>query len=152
MFAPILKTNFSMSKLINLNFRKIYDVGYGSTTTYSNLYALRSECTSKTIICAAGGKQNSDNLNLISCANCFDVLNETVSNKPKFCNGAYWYFTSGTSFGFAPNSIINQSSCDTTDYSDNLRLCWHLVSSSGWRLGNLTNLSSDTYRKYIFVN
>jgi hypothetical protein len=65
-------------------------------------------------------------------------------------NGAYWYRYSGYSFGFAGNQSINLGSADTNSINPTERLSWHLHSSGGWRIGELTNLNSNSqYYKII---
>ncbi|RMZ97522.1 kinesin kif17, partial [Brachionus plicatilis] len=81
---------------------------------------------SNSVLCAAGGLANSDNLLLISCANCQVVLTPTIINSPVFLGSAYWYLTDGKSFGFAPDSTVNQHNADTHDTSSPYRLSWHL--------------------------
>jgi hypothetical protein len=82
------------------------------------------------------------------------VTTETTLNSPQFYGRAYWYFTNGQSFGFAPTNVINQGNADVYDQSSNLRLSWHLDGvSGGWRIGNVITLNSDTtYIKKIYLN
>ena len=49
---------------------------------------------------------------LVSCGSCLDILTTTELNKPRLVNGAWWYFTPATSFGFAPISSIRQYNYD----------------------------------------
>ena len=80
---------------------------------------------------------------LVSCGSCLDILTTTELNKPRLVNGAWWYFTPGKSFGFAPSSSITQSSADIFDCDaslsckDSNRLSWHLDIRTGWRIGNI---------------
>lgn len=68
-------------------------------------------------------------------------------------NGTEWYYNN-YSIGFANlGSTINQNSADINDFSDPLRMSWHTDSTSlnsGWRLGDITGISSDEYARYIF--
>jgi hypothetical protein len=82
------------------------------------------------------------------------VTTETSFYSPQYNGKAYWYFTDGKSFGFAPTNVINQNSADITDQSSNLRLSWHLTGTSGgYRIGNVVGLNSDTtYLKKIYLN
>ena len=101
-----------------------------------------------------GNRYDETFLRLVACANCLNATTQTILNQPQYYGGAYWYFTDGKSFGFAPNFTINQTSADSFDQSSNLRLSWHLDGSNGgWRLGNITYLNADTYfYKKMYLN
>ena len=73
-------------------------------------------------------------------------------------NGSEWY-KNAQSLGFAPGgAVITQTSADTTDFSDPLRLSWHTDPApggdssadpaatlhGGWRSGATTGLNSST--------
>jgi hypothetical protein len=105
-----LSYNVSIQHMISQGYKKIYDFGYDHITTLAELNAIKSNCSSESILCAGGAALNSDNLLLISCGNCHTVLAETLINKPVLNNGAYWYLTTGKSFGFSPGYIIKQFS------------------------------------------
>lgn len=100
-----------------------------------------------------GGPAESDNLELLACANCYDITSETVFNKPQFYNAAWWYFSKKRSFGFSPTSRIEQENADRFNKTDRLRLSWHINNQvGGYRLGNITDLNdSEKYKKYIFI-
>ena len=141
-------------------YKVVSDILYGSVTTFAGLNAIKSNCSSQTVLCAGGAAVGSDNLLLVSCGNCLSVLNPTLKNQPVLNNGAYWYFSDLQSFGFSPIYNITQFQADTFDcvggYSncpDNTRLSWHLLGHvGGWRLGKLTHLNHDrNYRKIIFL-
>lgn len=118
----------------------------------TELENIKSQCSNNSVLCAAGGLADSDWLLLISCANCYAVVQPTAINSPMFVGSAYWYLTENLSFGFAPNSTINQNLGDIYDTSSPYRLSWHLNGFGGWRLGNLTNLDGDNnYKKYILI-
>jgi hypothetical protein len=152
--VPGLETNVNMKDLTNSGFRLVYNYTYNHITTRAEILSIRSQCTSSTTICVGGNRYNEIFLRLVACANCLSVTTETTLNSPQFYGRAYWYFTNGLSFGFAPTNVIYQGSADTTDQSSNLRLSWHLDGvSGGWRLGNAINLSGDTtYLKKIYLN
>jgi hypothetical protein len=144
----------NIDDLTNLGFRLVYNYTYSHVTTRSEILSVRSQCTSSTIICVGGNRYDETFLRLVACANCFYVTTETILNQPQYYGGAYWYFTDGYSFGFAPIFTITQNTADTFDQSSNLRLSWHLDGSSGgWRLGFITSLNGDTdYYKKIYLN
>jgi len=104
-----------------------------------------------------GGADNYNTLLLVSCGSCSDILTYTELNKPRFINGAWWYFTY-FSFGFSPNLNINQDYdnlwCDNYDSSNTKRLSWGTIYNCV-RLGNLNSKSNEgtisTYRKIILI-
>ena len=136
-----------------MGFTKIYDHTYDYITTDSEILDLRNRCNAGSVLCVGGGIRGDDNMRLVACGKCLSVLAVTVLNTPNYVSSAYWYYTPGQSFGFSPSSYITQSSCDSSNQNDNLRLCWHTDNNSGgWRLGNIVNLNSDSsYSKYVFL-
>ena len=74
-------------------------------------------------MCAGGAALNSDNLLLVSCANCHSVLTETPLNQPVLNNGAYWYLTTGKSFAFSLSYNIKQNSADIYDCDSSFKNC-----------------------------
>ena len=151
---PGLETNVNMKDLTNSGFRLVYNYIYNHITTRAEILSIRSQCTSSTTICVGGNRYDEIFLRLVACANCLSVTTETTLNSPQFYGRAYWYFTNGQSFGFAPTNVINQGNADVYDQSSNLRLSWHLDGvSGGWRIGNVITLNSDTtYIKKIYLN
>ena len=119
----------------------------------ADLDNIRTKCNSDSVLCAGGGKVNSDILDLVSCGNCYSILAPTVLDKPIYVGSAYWYMTSGKSFGFSPIFSISQTTADMHDLSSPLRLSWHLnQNDGGWRLGSKTNLNKNqNYKKYLFI-
>ncbi|RNA35267.1 kinesin kif17 [Brachionus plicatilis] len=141
-----------MNDLTGSGFSLVYNQNYSHATSMSDLENIKSQCSSNSVMCAAGGLANSDNLLLISCAKCHAVLTPTEINSPVFVGSAYWYMTDGSSFGFSPDSTIYQGSADILDQSSPYRLSWHLNGYGGWRLGNRTYLTSNNnYRKYVLI-
>ena len=125
-----------------MGFTKIYGNTYDYVTTDSEIIDLRKRCNSDSVLCVGGGNHN---MRLVACANCLSVLTVNVLNTPNNAGSVYWYYTPGQSFGFSPSSYITQSSCDSSNQNDNLRLCWHTDNiCGGWRLGNIVNLNSDS--------
>ena len=133
-------------------YRVVYSYIYGHPTTNNELSSIKSMCSLNSILCAAGAALGSDTLLLVSCGNCLSILSETVLNKPVLNNGAYWYLTTGQSFGFSLNINILQVTCDFDDHSDDYRLCWHLDGGGGWRIGKILWLNSDSnYNKILLL-
>jgi hypothetical protein len=153
--------NVSIENMKSKDYEIAYDVVYSHKTTISELNAIKSKCSVKSILCAGGAKKGSDILLLVSCGNCQNVLTATQKNKPVLNNGAYWYLTDKKSFGFSPSYNIKQHSVDWFDCdsdaincSDEKRLSWNLGGGGGWRLGKL-NYDENTigsYRKIILIS
>ncbi|CAF0997441.1 unnamed protein product, partial [Brachionus calyciflorus] len=150
---PNLTRNYPISNLIDNGFQIVYDQFYSHGTMYSDMSLAKSYCNSNSILCAGGSLTNSDILELVACGNCYQIFRNTTLNSPNLIGSVYWYMTPGKSFGFSPIYTISQSSADTYDTSDPLRLSWHFDKiSGGYRLGALTDLNSDTlYKKLLFV-
>ncbi len=148
-----LAENVLISDMKSQGYRVIYDYLYSHDTTWTELNAVKSTCTSQSILCAGGASVNSDNLLVISCGNCLSILTPTQPNQPVLVNGAYWYFANNLSFGYAPNSIISQGQADTNDMGSNTRISWHIVpGNGGWRLGSKNSLNNDNnYRKIMLL-
>jgi hypothetical protein len=126
---------------------------YSVSTATSDLNDVKSLCNSNSIICV-GGADSNNKLLLVSCGLCLNILTATTKNQPILVNGAWWYFTSSLSFGFAPNSNIRQDPyCDNYDSSDQKRLSWEITGSCG-RLGTLNTAEKtipSSYRKIILL-
>ena len=149
--------------MIDAGYESVYNYTYSHITTYNELINIKSNCNYNTIICVGGSEYNSDNLLLVSCGNCNQVLTNTSLNNTQLINGAYWYLKSNYSFGFSSNQNILQYYADTYDCtlnnnktyecSDNNRLSWHLTEiTGGWRVGTINGLNtSPSYKKYIFL-
>jgi hypothetical protein len=154
----ILALNINLDEFLILGFKLIYDQLYSHVTTENELYDTKSMCNQDTIICV-GGADSNDTLLLVSCGSCLDILTNTTINQPRLVNGAWWYFTHGKSFGFAPNSDIKQRwydcydclNCndDSNTCTDSNRLSWKFPTAKhggdGFRLGIYIYL-------YIFKN
>lgn len=145
-----MREDVSIQSLLAQAYLVGYNASYSAVTTSGDINLIRRYCLQNSIFCAAGGRAGSDTLSLIACGNCLVVTDTTEINRPKFNTAAFWYNTPRKSFGFAPNSTINQDDADNYFSNDRLRLSWHLNGLGGWRLGNFTNLADGVFRKYIF--
>ncbi len=118
-----------------LSYEQTYGTPNGQSTT-----AIRP---SGQYVILAGKAVGSSNILLAAAAPTREVFTETVINTPQLLNGAYWYLTLDTgygqgSIGFAPTNSINQDSADFGNWTDPLRLSWHLMEGSGgYRLGDI---------------
>ena len=146
-----------LSEIVSKGFQIVYDYAYSHVSTYVELMQIRSNCTPNSTICVGGKETDSADLTLVSCGNCYAILNETQMNAPRYENGAYWYLTQYNSFGFSDIYEIDQNRCDYYDCAlyctNDAKLCW-LINSifGGWRLGTYHNLYNSTvYRKLIFL-
>ena len=92
-------------------------------------------------------------LSLVACELCFSITEYTPINSPQSYNNIYWYLTENYSFGFAPNSSIDQKPFDIFALTDDNRLSWSLDSIAGiGRVGSIEILNSDTrYNKVILM-
>ena len=142
-----------MNTLLNQGFKTVYDQLYSHASTYNELYNIKTQCNQNSLICV-GGADSNNNLLLVSCGSCLDILTTTPKNQTRLVNGAWWYFTPGISFGFAPDFNINQEPyCDKYDRSNTKRLSWELAGACG-RLGSLNTVANtipSTYRKIIML-
>ena len=149
----ILASNIQMHDLLNEGFNTVYNEFYSHATTETILLNIKSQCNQESIICV-GGADSYNKLLLVSCGSCLDILTTTVINQPRLVNGAWWYFTPGISFGFAPDSnIVQEPYCDKYDPSNTKRLSWELEGTCG-RLGSLNTVANtipSTYRKIIML-
>ena len=157
-----IQQNVSEQTLIDNGWTKFYEQTYG-TQIGNSTTAIRP--TGQYVI-LSGKAVGSSTILLAAAAPTAQVFTETVRNTPQLLNGTYWYYTLDTlpdiranlgSIGFAPTGVINQSTADTSNASDPLRLSWHLHENAvdlvdgGYRLGTLTlNFSSD-YLKQVWT-
>ena len=145
--TDVLASNILIDELLNQGFKTVYDQLYSHQATGNELTNVKSQCNPNSIICD-GGADGYNTLLLVSCGSCLDIVTTTPENQPRLVNGAWWYFTPDKSFGFAPNSTINQIfvdkfDCDRITWSyckDSNRLSWYLNDDgwtgwTGWRLG-----------------
>jgi hypothetical protein len=153
-----LAHNVSINDMKSQGYQVVYDYPYSHYTNISELNAIRQKCSPDTVLCAGGvAAEDSDNLLLVSCANCYSVLTSTQLDKPVLNNGAYWYLTNEKSFGFSPSSNIKQSwvdmyDCNPLPCTDNKRLSWYLGGGyGGWRLGDLYHLNNSNHFDKIIL-
>ena len=121
---------------------------YDDSDSMQNIF---DSCTGTYIIYAAG-ETDADTYLLAAAGERSSVFTETARNETVENNGSFWYLNfgsngGGSSMGFAPSSTITQSSADTYDLSDPLRLSWHteegdrscgaLTVCGGWRIGTI---------------
>lgn len=135
----------SVSSITSSGWTLCWSGYYGGT---ASLQTIKDSCTQTYVLYAAGVKDAATYL-LAAAGERSAVFAETGNNVTTKNNETYWYFNSGKSIGFAPSSVITQSSADTTDYSSLYRMSWHAgycgagLLCGGWRVGNLTGLNSD---------
>ena len=71
-------------------------------------------------------------------------------------NGVDWYYSTGRSWGFAPEGIgVSRNSCDTTAEGQAQRMCWHTSGNhldGGWSCGNDRGLNNnDGWERLVFT-
>ncbi len=140
-----IQQNVSEQTLRENGWTKVYEQTYGTPIGQSTT-AIRP---SGKYVILSGKAVGSATILLAAAAPTAQVFTETVINTPQLLNGAYWYYTLSTtdpeqgSIGFAPTNSINQNSADYGNWTDPLRLSWHLMEGSGgYRLGDINR---DTY-------
>ena len=157
--------NVSKQTLIDGGWELCWSGLYGGTDTMQNIF---DSCTGAYIL-YAGGETDADTYLLAAAGERTTVFTETAANQPVENNGSFWYLnylgqqSSASSMGFAPNSTITQTTADTHDVADPLRLSWHtqaggtcnspteLSICGGWRVGAVINLnSSSLYERAIW--
>jgi len=142
-----IQQNVSEQTLIDNGWTLFYEQTYG-TVIGNTTTPIRP---SGQYVILSGKAVGSSNILLAAAAPTTQVFTETVLNTPQLLNGAYWYNTPDQSIGFAPTATINQMQADAYDYSDPLRLSWHIMNSvGGWRLGEI-NANNAAY-DYIQLN
>ena len=149
------QTNVSKQTLIDGGWTLCWSSLYGETDTLQNIY---DSCTGASILYAAGAT-NSDTYMLLAAGESSVVFSQTGYNETVENNGTYWYLNPTQSMGFAPTASIYQSSADTSEMSDPLRMSWHLGTwcnpepsiCGGWRVGATLGLNSSTdYERAIW--
>ena len=151
--------NVSLNELKENGMIMLYKRFYSAIISSEELRSIKKNyCEKDTILCVGGGDSNfivngKIFINLISCGNCQMILSQTKLNSPQLVNDAYWYFTPGYSFGFAPTPTILQKKFDMYNMIlDELRLSWNIDYFGGGRLGTMKLEMSKQYFKYIFSN
>jgi hypothetical protein len=158
-----IQQNVSEQTLINNGWTKFYEQTYGTVIGNSTTPIRPSE----QYVILSGKAVGSSTILLAAAAPTAQVFTETVKNTPQLLNGTYWYYTLNTSqafgqnlgsIGFAPTSSITQSSADTSNTDDPLRLSWHLhealpgqLVNGGFRLGTLQLNDSSAYLKQVWT-
>ena len=84
--------NVPINSITN-NYILIYNKTYSHRTTNNELKIIRETCSEESKICVGGTESNIDKIELLSCGNCWKILNNTLINIPIKENGAYWYNT-----------------------------------------------------------
>ena len=131
-----IQRNISEQTLIDNGWTKFYEQTYG--TTIGSIAT--SLIPSGQYVILSGKAVGSSTIILAAAAPTSAVFTETVINTPQLINGTYWYYTPNLSIGFAPTATINQTSADTEDVSNPLRLSWHTDNlGGGWRLGEINS-------------
>lgn len=125
-----------------------YNTFYSGITTT----AIINSCTGPYLFVGALAKGNAS-FQLGAYGLATDVQTQTTINTPHLSNGAWWYFTTSQSFGFADVSFIQQQQADVADSDPNSRLSWHLdLNVGGYRAGIYLNRNSDStvWQKQIY--
>lgn len=154
--------NVSKQTLIDGGWELCWSGLYDASDSMQNIF---DSCTGTYIIYAAG-ETDADTYLLAAAGERTSVFTETALNETVENNGSFWYLNyrsngGGGSMGFAPDSTITQTSADTSNLSDPLRLSWHtedgdgscgaLTICGGWRVGTIQWLNgSSQYERAIW--
>jgi hypothetical protein len=161
--------NVPISTLTNAGWTPCFEDNY---TNNSTLVSEALESCTGNYLAVFGQEVSGSTALLLSVAPRSEVFTVTQGNIPHLANGTYWYYTpvgdswiydpSGEaatrlaqSFGFSPDAVLNQDSCDVdqevTDPTAQFRLCWHIADdeeprfSDGFRIGIDQNSGAETY-------
>ena len=159
-FPSGVQINYPISAISNLGCTLCYNQPYSHVTMNSNILPCTTNAGSQGwILMGSKEYEASSSFSLIAAIKATDLVPSTSSSSTAYGphNGAYWYFYSGYSIGFAAASNINLFKADYADpdYSDcATRLSWHLNDQGGWRSGCTTMLFrnfNDYFRKVVYV-
>lgn len=147
------QTNVSKQTLIDGGWTLCWSSLYGDSEPLQNIY---DSCTGASLLYAAG-PTNADTYMLVAAGESSVVFSQTGYNETVENNGTHWYLNPNQSMGFAPTAAIQQSSADTSNLSDPLRMSWHLgfcgadYVCGGWRVGATNGLNnSQDYERAIW--
>ena len=147
-----IQQNVSEQTLIDNGWTLFLEQTYGTAIGSSGSQLIPSG----PYVILTGKAVGSSTLPVLAAGPTSHVFTATALNTPQLINGTYWYYTPGSSIGFAPTNSILQSPADYVDHSaaalDPLRLSWHLLTDQGgWRLGATTWLNGSTdYLKQVW--
>ena len=111
------------------------------------LSTLRSSCDMNSLICLGSGSSRNTLLDVVGCANCYQVTTYTANDAWFYSGTAWWYFSyvnligkswrfnsnSPAYFGFSSNNSISfdMYNCDYTIVNNPLNICMRLNTDSG---------------------
>ena len=116
-----------------------------NTIFLNDLININKSCLFDSILCVGESLNGSSTLRVVSCADCWSILNY---QNLKLLNGANWYLVKNKSFGFTSKTEL--TSCE----SNNNSLCWGLIESiPSLRAINEKRVkrSSNSFIKYIYL-
>lgn len=157
-------SNYDKSVAATDGWSVVYQGGYGASFDYAGILA--GIGAGKQVALASSAGRIDQNYDLFAATSLNILQTYTAINTTIFADGAYWYRSNGYgSLGFAPNSVIFQTSADVVGagwgYNDDLgdgdfRLSWHMQDADnvfgGWRSGLNTGLNNDnSWLRYILV-
>ena len=141
--------NVPISTLTNAGWEPCFEDNYNNSST---LVSEALDACDGEYLAVFGKAVGGSTALLLAVAPRSEVFTVTEGNRPHLANGTYWYYTpvndpwiydpsnsgltgDAQSFGFAPNEIINQFTCDydqeNGDPSAPYRLCWHIQDGGG---------------------
>ncbi len=124
---------------MSLGFVEVFQSTKTNFIFYTQIKTINSSCNEKSILCLASSLNGSDFFSIITCENCWSILQITKLNNPSLIKGIYWYLTINLSFGFSINSYY-QNNCTSIENNYINSLCWHLIDDTLKRKNNLKYL------------
>ena len=153
------QTNVALTTITDGGWELCYSSRYDSTITKSTTNTIKNSQCTKAKILVGCRLTNSNNIRTLAWAprNC--VFSSTGPNRHNTttCEGTEWYFNTENSspghvsWGFAKEGDkVNKNNCDFLKTGCNeCRLCWNLLTFSGYRCGSVTSAGSN-YERVIF--
>jgi hypothetical protein len=154
-FPVGIQRSYPISSISNLRCTVCYDEPYSHFTTFSNIESCKTSAGSSRWI-LMGSKQitTSTSFSLLAAIKGSNFSTSTSKTEAYLSNGAYWYYKTGSSVGFAPTSTILLESPDVSNWVTNCadRLSWEVSGAfGGWRSGCTLDLETNTvWRKIMY--
>ena len=128
-----------------------YDQPYSHPTTVADIETCRSVHEEGWIGMGAKSSAGASSYSLLAFIRASDLVPSSSTSVAYGANGAYWYYYSGKSVGFAASTSITLGVADIASSGCDYRLSWHLR-DGGWRAGCTKDLNGNSnWRKIILA-
>ena len=155
--------NISLQSLVSAGWQIIYNKGYDYKSTNEEILEIKDEYSTDlneeytNLICIGAINENEDPDDIILCG--IDYIAYALRKTNSLyqavhgSNDIYWYWVEDKSFGFSPKKGIWLSCADHAEkHCCSARLSWCVHGSCGGsRLGNLSGMTDNNYKKLILV-